>query len=110
MHGEPAAAQIRVVDDVVVDERRGVDELDDRGVAASRGRRRSRASRDGHEQHGRPHALAAAGLDVSADLGNQLDLRLDVSRELAVDLFEVRADRLEDLRKGQATIFPRRFR
>ena len=32
VHGQPAAPQIGVVDDVVVDERRGVDELDDRRV------------------------------------------------------------------------------
>jgi hypothetical protein len=35
MHGQTPAAQLRIVDDVVVDERRGVDELDDRGVARS---------------------------------------------------------------------------
>ena len=53
MHGQPAAPQIGVVDDVVVDERRGVDELDDRRVqhravafVAAQARR--------HQQHGRP--------------------------------------------------------
>ena len=40
--GQAAAPQLGVVDDVVVHERRGVDELDDRGVAARRGRRCSR--------------------------------------------------------------------
>ena len=45
MHGEAPAAQIRVVDDVVVDERRGVDELDDRRVQRRRDRRCSRTSR-----------------------------------------------------------------
>ena len=51
-----------------------------------------------HQQDGRPDPLAAAGLDVLADLRNQLDLRLHVPRELEVDLLEVGADRLEDLR------------
>jgi len=32
VHTEPAAAELRVVDDVVVDQRGGVDELDDGGV------------------------------------------------------------------------------
>jgi hypothetical protein len=35
------------------------------------------------------------------DLWNQLDLRLHVACELAIDLLEVGADGLEDLRQGQ---------
>ena len=42
VHGLPAAPHIRIVDDVVVDERRGVDELDDRGVQHGARRRCSR--------------------------------------------------------------------
>jgi hypothetical protein len=38
VHGQPAAAQLGLVDDVVVHERGGVDELDDRGVEHGRGR------------------------------------------------------------------------
>ena len=52
-----------------------------------------------HQQHRRPDALAAARLDVLAHLGNQRDLRLDVPREFALDVLEVVADRLEDLRQ-----------
>ncbi len=44
VHRQPAAAQLRVVDDVVVDERGRVDELDDRGVEARRGRPDSRSA------------------------------------------------------------------
>ena len=32
---------------------------------------------------------------------DQIDLRFDVTAELAIDLFEVGANRLEDLRKGR---------
>ena len=98
MHGEAAAAQVGAVDDVVVHERGGVDELDDRGVehgaialvAAQPGR---------HQQHGGAHALAAAVLDVAAHLGNQRDARLDVADELLLDRLEITADRFEDLRQ-----------
>src|SRR3989442_9431774 len=55
----------------------------------------------GYAEHGGPHAFAAARLDVPADLGNQLDLRFDVTRELAIDLFQVVTNRLEDLRERQ---------
>ena len=36
-----------------------------------------------------------------ADLRNQIDLRLHVPRELAIDLLEVVANRLEDLRERE---------
>ena len=96
VHGQTAAAEVRLVDDVVVHERRGVDELHHRGVehrpvagvAGEPGR---------HQEHGRPHALAAARLDVLADLRNQLDPGLDVARELPLDGLQIGADRLEDL-------------
>ncbi len=97
VHGQTAAAQVRVVDDVVVDERRRVDEFDHRrvenraiAVVAAQARR--------HQQHGRTDALAAARPDVLPDLRNQLDLRLHVPREFPIDLLEIGADRLEDLR------------
>ena len=96
VRGQPAAAGLGAVDDVVVDERGRVDELDDGrvehraipGVAAEPGRQ---------QQHGRPHALAAAHLDVLAHLRDELDARLEVTGELALDVRELVADRLEDL-------------
>ena len=99
VHGLAAAAQLRLVDDVVVDERRGVDELDHRRVehralagVAGHARR--------HQQHRRPNPLAAAVLDVVADRGNERDLRLHVPGELAFDLAKVFANRLEHLRES----------
>ena len=49
--------------------------------------------------------LPPAGLDVLADVWNQLDLRLHVPGELEVHLLEVGADRLEDLRQGERRFF-----
>ena len=64
---QPAAARLGAVDDVVVDERRRVDELDDgrveHGAVAG-----VAAEARGHQQHGRADALAAAHLDVLAHL------------------------------------------
>ena len=92
--GQAATTVLGVVDDVVVDQRRGVDELDDGGVrhralalVAAQPRR--------HQQHRRPHALAAALLDVLADFGDETHLRLQVTAELPLDPGQVVADRLE---------------
>ena len=106
VHGKPAAAQRGVVDDVVVDEGGGVDELDHRGVEdgpiafiAAQTRR--------HQQDGRADPFAAARLDVLADGRDQRDLRLDVAGELAIDPLEIGADRLEYLRQRGRRLFHR---
>ena len=104
VHGQPPAAEVRVVDDVVVDERRGVDELDDGGVEDRPIAGVTDEAR-GHQQDRRPDPLAAAGPDVLPDLRDQRHFRLDVARELLVDLLKVGADRLEDLRQGQRRFF-----
>ena len=49
------------------------------------------------QQHGRAHALAAAHLDVLAHLRDELDARLEMARELALDTRQFLADRFEDL-------------
>ncbi len=81
-------------------ERRRVDEFDHRGVEHGAIAGISRQPR-GHQQHGRADALAAPGLNVFPDARDQLDLRLDVAPELAIDLLEIGADRIEDLREVQ---------
>ena len=50
-----------------------------------------------HQQDRRADPLAAAVLDVVADRRNDGHLRLHVTRELALDLAEVVANRLEHL-------------
>ena len=98
VHREASAAQVGAVDDVVVDQRRGVNELDDRGVengpltlvAAEPCR---------HQQHGRSDALAAAVLDVATHLRDERDARLDMTDEFPFNGLEIFADRLEDLRQ-----------
>ena len=98
MHGQASAPQVGAVDDVVVDQCRGVDEFDDRrvehgaiaGVAAQPRR---------HQQHRGAHALPAALLNVASHLGDQRDPRLNVAMELPLDGVEVFADGLENLRE-----------
>ena len=77
VHGLLAAAQLGVVDDVVVDEGGGVDELHHGGVQ-HRAAAGVAAQPRRHQQHRRPHPLAAALLDVGANLGDDADLRLDL--------------------------------
>ena len=105
VHREPAAAQVRVVDDVVVDERRGVDELDDGGVEDRRGRRCSRPGRAAiSSTAGRMRLpplvwmyLPICGISSTCDCTWRANSR--------VDLLEVGADRLEDLRQGRRRFF-----
>ena len=94
--GLPPAPHIRIVDDVVVHQRRGVNELDDGGVEHG-ARPGVAAQARAHQQHRRAHALAAALQQVVADLRNDVDLRLDLPRKLALDRLEILADGLEQL-------------
>ena len=98
MDGKSSAAQLRIIDDVVVHQRRGVNEFDHRGVE-NRAIALISAQSGRHEQDRRAHPFAAAGLNVTADLRNDVDLRLDMTDELAIHQLEVAADRFEDLRK-----------
>ena len=50
-----------------------------------------------HQQHRRPHALAARVLDVAADLRDEPDVRVHLAAELELDLLEVLAHGLEDV-------------
>ena len=68
-----AAAQRGLVDDVVVEQRRGMDHLDDGGDFVML-RAAVTASRRCEEHQGRPQPLAAAGDDVFGDLADQDDV------------------------------------
>src|SRR5688500_7843443 len=98
MGGQPAAAHVGAVDDVVVYQRGGVNELHDRRIEHGAVASVSAQSRS-HQQHRGAHALAAAFLYVPAHLGDQRDARLDVLYKLLLDGFEILTDRLEDLGK-----------
>ena len=87
----------RVVDDVVVDEGRGVDELDDRRIV-HRLVAPIPAQTSGHQKKRRTsRRLPATGLDIPTDLRDQVDARLDLTGVRIFDCLEVLADRLEDL-------------
>ena len=64
----------------------------------------------GHQQHGRTDPLAAARADVLADLRDQIDLRLDVARELRDRPARGRRGSARRSATGRATTFPQRFR
>src|SRR5207248_5740598 len=98
MDRQAAAPEIRIVDDVVVDQRRGVNELHHRRVQGAAVAAVARQARR-HEQDGRPDALAAARADVLTDLRDEIDVRLEMPLEFAIDLVEVGAYRFEDLRE-----------
>ena len=89
--GRVAAPQLRLVDDVVVQQRRRVDHLDhgrQRVMIAARvaaGVRRE-------QQQRRPQTLAAAADDVVGDLPDQHDVRRQALAEHAVDRGHVVAD------------------
>ena len=89
--GALAAAKARAVDDVVVEQGRGVDELDRGGellvAGAAVAEQRSAAER----QH-RPHALAAAGDQVAGELRDQRDLALHPLEDDRVDAVHVVGD------------------
>jgi hypothetical protein len=96
VHGEPAAPESGIVDDVVVNQGGRVDELDHRRVQHGPIAGIPAQSRR-HQQDGWPNPLSTARLDVLANNGNQLDLRLDVTRKLRVDPGQVFTDGLENL-------------
>ena len=89
--GALAAAHARAVDDIVVEQGRGVDELDRGGelVVARAGVAEQRGAGEG--QH-RPHPLAAAGDQVAGELGDQRDLALHPLEDDGVDAVHVGRD------------------
>ena len=89
--GALAAAHARAVDHIVVEQGRGVDELDRRGelVVARSGVAEQACA--GERQH-RPHALAAAGDQVAGKLGDQRDLALHPLEDDGIDAVHVGRD------------------
>ena len=99
--GALAAAHAGAVDDVVVKEGRGVDELDRGGelVVARAGVAEQACA--GERQH-RPHALAAAGDQVAGELRDQRDLALHPLEDDGIDAVHVRARPAPSARRATA--------
>lgn len=96
MRGLAPSSYIGIVNDVVVHQGRGVNELDDRGIG--NGARAGIATEPrGHQQHGGSHALATAHLQVVADFRNDVNLRLHLFGELTFNRQQVVADGFEQL-------------
>ena len=98
MDGQTAAPEVGAVDDVVVDQRGGMDELDHRRVEHGAVAGVSAEPRR-HQQDRGADPFASAALDVAAHLGDERHAGLDVADELLLDRLEVAADRFEDLRQ-----------
>src|SRR4029078_9135149 len=92
----PASAQIRIVDDVVVNKCRRVDELHDGRVQRAAIAAVAREPRC-HQKDGRTNPFAATRSNVLTDLGDERDVRLEMPLEFAFDLLEVSAGGLGDL-------------
>ena len=94
--GGDAAPRARVVDEVVVHQGGGVDELDAHrqveGVVAV-----GRAQRGAEQHQRRPQPLAAGADDVLHGVGHRTEVRPDGVLEAALELDEVGSDRGEQL-------------
>ncbi len=80
-----AAAQLRLVDDVVVEQRRGVDHLDDRRQRVVTLALVSAGAR-GKQNQRRAQPLAAPADDVIGDLPDQRDVGIEARAKDLVDL------------------------
>src|SRR5207302_4692342 len=83
--GRAAAAEPRPVDQVVVDERRHVDQLDGDSGCERRGRIRVRGEEDQH----RPQPLAAGRQRVRPDRSDDAGMARDGALEALLELVEV---------------------
>ena len=102
VRGALAAAHARAVDHIVVEQGRGVDELDRGGqlvVARSWVSKQACAS----ERQHRPHALAAAGDQVAGELGDQRDLALHALEDDGIDAVHVGGDERRSSRRATAS-------
>ena len=93
--GGASAPRLRFVNDVVVDQGRGVDDLDHRAQldGALAGVVHQLA---GEQQQGRTQAFAAAGAQVFANFRNRAHARDRVAAELALDGGEIVVQQVED--------------
>ena len=90
-----AAARLRFIDNVVVNQRRGVDDLDHR-AQTNRAAALVVEQLRGKQQQRRADSLAAAGAQVFADLGDRADVRDRVAPELVLKRDEIVPQQIED--------------
>ena len=105
VRGRAAATCAGFVDDVVVDQRCGVQHLDDGAEPDARVRLAVQRLR-GKQQQQRTNALAAAGDQVAGNVGDDFNIRGGLPCELPLDGGEIVADKVEDLcgsRDGEGT-------
>ena len=98
--GGAAAAGVGLVDDVVVDQRCGVQHLNDGAEADARVRGAAEGF-GGEQQQQRADALAAAGHQVARDVRDDRDVGGGVLREFLFDRGEIVAQKVKDLLGGR---------
>ncbi len=93
--GGAAAAGLGFVDDVVVDQGGGVDDFDHRAELDGAALAVAKQPGGEQEQDG-TNALAAAGAQIFADIGDDADVGDSVAAELALDGGEIVAEEVEN--------------
>ncbi len=108
IRGGPAAARVGAIDDVVVDQRGAVDQLDDggkpdgafapiAGVAC------------GKQEKSRPQALSAPSQQIAANLRDRLEGGSTLAGQFALDEGEVITDKIENFfcsQQGDGPLLP----
>ena len=95
-----AAARVRPVDDVIVNQRGAMNQLDD---GAKPDRAVSPVSRIARrkQQQGRAQPLASSAQQIARDFRDRLDRRVVLERKLLLDLGQVVANEIEDFLRRQ---------
>jgi len=92
--GDPAAPQIGAINHVIVQQRRGVDELDDGskkvGLAVN-----GASGTGGQQGHGGPQTLAARVNDMTANVIDQRDFGSESVADDIIDMQQIIRDRVQ---------------
>ena len=100
IRGRPAPARVRPVNDIVVDQRRAVNELDHGSQSHGAASTVTRVTRRQEQQRG-PQAFAPSRQQVTGNLRHRLNRRTALKRELLFDLDQVLANQVKDFLGGQ---------
>ena len=98
--GRAAAASVRAIDDVVVDEGGAVDHLDDSAERNGSGALIAAGAGSEKKQRG-TKALAAALAEIASDFGDGLDGFAGLGSDLALDEDEVVTNQVKNFANGQ---------
>jgi hypothetical protein len=98
--GGTPAARVGAINDIVVNQRRGVNQLDDRAQTYGALSAIARVAR-GEKKEGRAQALSATTQKIAGDFGDRLVGRFILQPDFLFDLEEVVADQVKQFLCGQ---------